>query len=83
MKDIAILDSGATNHYLKRNTNAKSTELATLGPIVHLPDGDTMQATHTTSLQMPKLSQQGKQAYSWEKYWAGSNTFAVAAVLKE
>ena len=67
MKDIAILDSGASNHYLKSNTNTYSTESAAFGPVVHLPDGDTMQATHTTSLQIPELSRQGKQAYLFPK----------------
>ena len=67
MKDVAILDSGATNHYLKGTTKTPTTKLVKFGPVVHLPDGDTMQATHSTSLQIPELSPTGSQAYLFPK----------------
>ena len=67
MKDIAILNSDASYHFLKSNTTTHSTKLAAFGPVVNLPDGDTMQATHTTSLKISELSRQRKQAYFFPK----------------
>ena len=58
-----ILDSGATNHYLKSNIQSSVKQPVTFGPIVHLPDGTSMQATHDTKLNIPSLSEQGSKAY--------------------
>ena len=67
MNDVTILDSGATNHYLKGTTQTPTTKLVKFSPVVHLPDGDTMQATHRTTLNIPELSPTGSPAYLFPK----------------
>ena len=55
----AIFDSGASNHYFQIKAPLQNKERTLLGPSVTLPDGNTMKATHSTSLQLPQLSPNG------------------------
>lgn len=55
-----VLDSGATSSFVMPNK-----DLPIIGPsnkIVHLPDGSTLQATHSTLLPFKSLSEQARKA---------------------
>ena len=59
----AILDSGASNHYLKTSVPLNKSKLTTVGPIVTLPNGETMTASHQSSLELQQLCHAGNRAY--------------------
>ena len=59
----AIVDSGASNHYL--TTKAPATEiLPATSPIsITLPDGTTVESTHTCLLDLPQLPLEARRAH--------------------
>ena len=62
----AILDSGATNHYLQSSAPVKITKPST-HIHVNLPDGNIIQSSHECSLDHPVLSQQANKAFIFPK----------------
>ena len=44
----ATFDSGASGHYLTKDAPVQSKTCSYFGPIVHLPEGNTMKASHDT-----------------------------------
>ncbi len=55
IKQWAILDSGATSHFLTTDAPATNIVLATVPLIACLPNGDKVQSTHTCTLDLPDL----------------------------
>jgi hypothetical protein len=55
IKQWAILDSGATSHFLTTNAPATNIVLAAVPLIARLPNGDKVQSTHTCTLNLPDL----------------------------
>ena len=55
-----VLDSGATSHFVRPEEDLSITGLS--NKIVNLPDGSTIQATHTATLPFDALSPQARQA---------------------
>jgi hypothetical protein len=55
IKQWAILDSGATSHFLTTNAPATNIVLAAVPLIAHLPNGDKVQSTHTCTCNLPDL----------------------------
>jgi hypothetical protein len=51
----AILDYGATSHFLTTNAPATNIILAAVPLIAHLPNSDKVQPTHTCTLDLPDL----------------------------
>jgi hypothetical protein len=63
IKQWAILDSGATSHFL--TTNAPATNIcSTAIPLVaRLPNGNKVQSTHTCTLDLPDLPIAARHAH--------------------
>jgi hypothetical protein len=55
IKQWAILDSGATSHFLTTNAPATNIIPAAVPLIARLPNGDKVQSTHTCTLNLPAL----------------------------
>jgi hypothetical protein len=55
IKQWAILDSGPTSHFLTTDAPATNIVPAAVPLIVHLPNGDKVQSTHTCTLDLPDL----------------------------
>jgi len=55
IKRWAILDSGATSHFLTTDAPATNIVPADVPLIAHLPNGDKVQSTHTCTLDLPDL----------------------------
>jgi hypothetical protein len=55
IRSWAILDSGATSHFLTTNAPASNIILATVPLIARRPNGDKVQSTHTCTLDLPEL----------------------------
>ncbi len=55
IKQWAILNSGATSHFLTTNAPATNIIPATVPLIARLPNGNKMQSTHTCTLDLPVL----------------------------
>ncbi len=55
IKQWAILDSGATSHFLTTDAPATNIVPATVPLIARLPNGDKVQSTHTGTLDLPDL----------------------------
>ena len=51
----AILDAGATCNFILSGAPPKNIQLATNPPVIHLPDGETLDSTHTSNLYLPWL----------------------------
>jgi hypothetical protein len=54
-QELAILDSGATSHFLTTNAPAVNIMPATVPIITWLPNGKRVQSTHTCTLDLPAL----------------------------
>ena len=54
-KDWAVLDSGATSHFLVVDTTATKVTPATNPVTVTIPDGSTLKSTHVRKLDLPRL----------------------------
>jgi hypothetical protein len=59
----AIADSGCTGHFLQVNSPCLNRTPTSNGLRVLLPDGSTIQATHTALLDMPNLPLAARQAH--------------------
>ncbi len=55
IKRWAILDSGATSHFLTTDAPATNIILAAVPFFAHLPSGDKVQSAHTCTLDLPDL----------------------------
>jgi hypothetical protein len=55
IKQWAILDSGATNHFLITNAPTTNIILATVHLIANLPNDDKVKSMHTCTLDLPDL----------------------------
>jgi hypothetical protein len=55
IKEWAILDSGATSHFLTSDAPATTIHLATIPIITCLPNGECVQSTHTCTFDLPAL----------------------------
>jgi hypothetical protein len=61
--ETAIVDSGCTGHFLLVNAPCQH-KVKSQNPLrVHLPNGDTMDSTHTVSLYIPGLSKSASIAH--------------------
>jgi hypothetical protein len=55
IKRWAILDSGATSHFLTTNTPAINILPTAMPIIAYLPNGERVRSTHTCTLDIPSL----------------------------
>ena len=55
IKEWAILDSGATSHFLVLEAPTRQTEVATEPLTVRLPDGARVTSTHMCELELSQL----------------------------
>ncbi len=53
IKQWAILDSGATSHFLTTNVPATNICTASVPLVARLPNGERVQSTHTCTLDLP------------------------------
>jgi hypothetical protein len=53
--EAAIVDSGCKGHFLLVNASCRNKTKSTTPLHVRLPNGDTMESTHTASLDIPEL----------------------------
>ena len=60
IKDWAILDSGATSHFLVTAAPTSDVSPATSPLKVTIPDGSQVQSTHTCKLAIPELPEQAR-----------------------
>ena len=63
IRSWAILDSGATNHFLTTNAPATNIIPATVPLIARLPNDDKVQSTHTCTLDLPNLPPSARAAH--------------------
>jgi hypothetical protein len=63
IKRWAILDSGATSHFLTTNAPAKNICAATAPLVARLPNGERVQLTHTCTLDLPELPAAARNAH--------------------
>jgi hypothetical protein len=63
IKQWAILDSGATSHFLTTNANDINIVLSTVPLIARPPNGDKVQPTHTCTLDLPDLLAGARSAH--------------------
>lgn len=52
---LGIADTGATGHFLTSSSHCLDKTPVTNGVVVHIPNGDTMKASHTALLDLPTL----------------------------
>jgi hypothetical protein len=62
-KHIAIVDSGCTGHYLKVTAPVADKQVAKTPIKVTLPEGASIQSSHTCDLVLPQLPDTGKIAH--------------------
>ena len=55
IRNWAIIDSGATSHFLTTDAPATNIIPVTVPLIAYLPNGDKVQSTHTCTLELPNL----------------------------
>ena len=58
-----VVDSGCSGHYLKVPYNPNTMKLCATTYNVVLPNGQTLRATHTTSIPIPTLPPEATKAY--------------------
>jgi hypothetical protein len=63
IKRLAILDSGATSHYLTTNTPATNILPTTMPIIAHIPNSKRVHSTHTCTLNIPSLPPGAQSAH--------------------
>ncbi len=63
IKNWAILQSGATSHFLTTNAPAANIIPATVPIIARLPNGEQVQSTHTCTLNLPALPSGARAAH--------------------
>jgi hypothetical protein len=63
IKNCAILDSGATRHFLTTNAPSWNIIPATIPIIAWLPNGEWVQLTHTCTLDLPALPSGARTAH--------------------
>ena len=63
IKNWAILDSGATSHFLVADAPAHDVTKATTPITVQLPNGERINSTHTCNLPIPELPASARIAH--------------------
>jgi hypothetical protein len=63
IKQWAILDSGATSHFLTTNAPALDITPTTMPIIARLPNGERVHSTHTCTLDLPALPPSARAAH--------------------
>jgi hypothetical protein len=63
----AIVDSGTTGHYFQVETATAQRQLTTTPIKVQLPDGATIESTHTCILDLPKLPSKAQEGHIFPK----------------
>jgi hypothetical protein len=63
IKQWAILDSGATSHFLTTNAPVTNICAATVPLVARLPNGERMQSRHTCTLNLPELPAVARNAH--------------------
>ena len=61
--DQAIVDAGATGHFMIPGAPVIDVRPATKPLIINLPDGETIQSTHTCKLNIPWLLEEATRAH--------------------
>ena len=70
----ALVDTGATGHYLDENTEkiCENIEPTSTGPIISVANGDVMNATKRATMPLaPQLSAQAKEAHVFKDLSSG------------
>ena len=63
IKEWAILDSGASSHFLVVGAPVSKKQVAVAPISVTLPDGDQVHSTHIGDLDMPKLPKSARECH--------------------
>ena len=63
MSDYAIADSGTTGHFLQMESTCSNRKRNRDGVRVQLPDGSTIQSTHTALINFPQLPMEARRAH--------------------
>jgi hypothetical protein len=63
IKKWAILDSGATSHFLTTDAPASNIRSTATPLVARLPNGDKVQSTHTCTLDLPELPIAARHAH--------------------
>ena len=63
IKEWAILDSGATSHFLVTAAPTASVQVATNPLTVTIPDGSKVKSTHTCTLAIPELPPKARMGH--------------------
>jgi len=71
-KSPAILDTGATGHFVTTDAPFTNKRAAIPGITAQLPDGGTIQSTHTCSLALPFLPAAAREAHIFQFLASGS-----------
>ena len=61
--DFAIVDSGPTGHFLQMDSICRDKKRTSDGVCVKLPDGSTIEATHTALINYPQLPLEARRAH--------------------
>jgi hypothetical protein len=61
--ETAIVDSGCTGHFLLFNAPCLNKVKSQTPLLVHLPNGDTMESSHTAELDIPELNAAASKAH--------------------
>jgi hypothetical protein len=61
--DTALVESGCTGHFLLSNAPCLNRTLTTSYLTLRLSNGQTMQSTHTATLDIPQLNKSAKEAH--------------------
>jgi hypothetical protein len=72
IQHTAILDSGATGHFLRTDSPCCNRQPTQCPLTVRLPDGSTMQSTHTATLHLPGLPITARTAHLFPTLHAGA-----------
>ena len=74
----AILDSGASSHFLIPNARCTDTKVATTPLRIRIPNGQTVTSSHTCLLDLPLLPKQARFAH----IVPGMSGFSLISVVK-
>jgi hypothetical protein len=61
--ETSLVESGCTGHYLLSNTPCLNKKVTSNPLTVRLPNGQTMESTHTAFLDIPELSKAASAAH--------------------
>ena len=61
--DLAIMDSGTTGHILQMDTSCGNKKRTSKAVCVKLPDGSTIESTHTALINFHQLPLEARRAH--------------------